>query len=171
MPYFESRLRVNFDDINEIRRRLEFCGKLDIKNLILEPKDGIHDIPIEVKRYIEDFKGMNIYYRYNLKPTNLQDFKKNINLFYFASSWYGGLRNSIRETTDIEIVTDKKRREVLEMYDCYYRYALCNSFGDMQDILYFFSDTYFPKNDKEHSGRYNNIFVKEDSPDKIVSYK
>ncbi len=72
---------MNFDDLNEIRKKLELCEKLDIKNLILEPKDKIHNISLEVKQIIKNLTRINIYYRYNLKPDNLQDFKKSIKNF------------------------------------------------------------------------------------------
>ena len=54
MSYFESRLRVNFDDLNEIKEKLELCEKLGIKNLILEPKDDVQNISLEFKRIIKN---------------------------------------------------------------------------------------------------------------------
>ncbi len=81
MSYFESRLRVNFDDLNEIKKKLELCEKLGIKNLILEPKEDIQNISLEIKRIIKDATKINIYYRHTLNPDNLQDFKKSIKRF------------------------------------------------------------------------------------------
>ena len=81
LSYFESRLRVNFNDFNEIKEKLEFCEKLGIKNLILEPKDKFQIISLELKEFIKNFTKMDIYYRYTLKPKNLQDFKKTIKSF------------------------------------------------------------------------------------------
>jgi RNase P/RNase MRP subunit p30 len=81
MSYFESRLRVNFDDLNEIKEKLELCEKLGIKNLILEPKDDVQNISLEFKRIIKNITKINIYYRHTLKPDNLQDFKKSIKRF------------------------------------------------------------------------------------------
>ncbi len=81
MSYFESRLRVNFDDLNEIKKKLELCEKLGIKNLILEPKEDIQNISLEIKRIIKDTTKINIYYRHTLNPDNLQDFKKSIKRF------------------------------------------------------------------------------------------
>lgn len=78
MSYFESRLRVNFDNLKEIEEILVFCEKLDIKNLILEPKNDIRNISLEKKKLIDTFSRINIYYRYNLKPNNLHDFRKKI---------------------------------------------------------------------------------------------
>jgi len=81
LSYFESRLRVNFDDLNEIKEKLELCEKLGIKNLILEPKDDVQNISLEFKRIIRNITKINIYYRHTLKPDNLQDFKKRIKRF------------------------------------------------------------------------------------------
>ncbi len=82
LSYFESRLRVNFNDFNEIKEKLEFYEKLGIKNLILEPKDKVQTISIELKEFIKSFTKMDIYYRFTLRPENLQDFKKKIKKFY-----------------------------------------------------------------------------------------
>lgn len=98
------------------------------------------------------------------------DHKKKLNLFFMAKAWYGGLRNSIRKMTDAELERNPARRQVLQVYDCYYRYTMTNSYQDMSDILYFFSATYFPgKGKTAPSGRYTQIFVQEESPDKIVT--
>jgi len=72
---------VNFDDLNEIKEKLELCEKLGIKNLILEPKDDVQNISLKFKRIIKNITKINIYYRHNLKPDNLQDFKKSIKRF------------------------------------------------------------------------------------------
>ncbi len=98
------------------------------------------------------------------------DHKGKLNLFYFGKSWYGGLRNELRARTDPEIETDLKRREVLSKYDCYFRYSLIGNNDDMTDILFFFAQTYFPGSAVyKPSGRYENVYVKEESPDKIVT--
>lgn len=72
---------MNFDDLNEIKEKLELCEKLGIKNLILEPKDDVQNISLEFKRIIKNITKINIYYRHTLKPDNLQDFKKRIKRF------------------------------------------------------------------------------------------
>lgn len=72
---------MNFDDLNEIKEKLELCEKLGIKNLILEPKDDVQNISSEFKRIIKNITKINIYYRHTLKPDNLQDFKKRIKRF------------------------------------------------------------------------------------------
>ena len=76
MSYFESRLRVNFEDLNEIEKTLKFCEKLDLKNLILDPKNDDVSLSLEHKHIIKNFSKINIYYRYNLKINELQHFKK-----------------------------------------------------------------------------------------------
>jgi hypothetical protein len=98
------------------------------------------------------------------------DKKGKLNLFYFGKSWYGGLRNELRARSDPELEKDAKRREVLDKFDCYFRYSLLESSDDMSDILFFFAQTYFPgTRTYKPSGRYRDIFVKEIAPDKIVT--
>ncbi len=98
------------------------------------------------------------------------DDHKQLNLFFVAKAWYGGLRNSIRKVTDPELENDPRRRRTLQERAVYYRYVIVQSFGDMADIMYFFAATYFPHGHRlEPSGRYENIFVNEISPEKIVT--
>ncbi len=98
-----------------------------------------------------------------------QDEKKKLVLLYVAKAFYGGLMNELRKRTDPELEDNQQRKQILSSRDCYYRYAPSNSYKDMSDILYFFSATYFPGKDlHEHSGRYTEIYVKEDSEDKLI---
>lgn len=99
-----------------------------------------------------------------------QDEKKKLNLFFLARAYYGGLRHSIRQRTDPELEDDAARRNVLNTYTCYYRYTILQSYNDMSDILYFFRQTYKPGDTAiQPSGRYENIFLDEQSDDKIVT--
>ena len=98
------------------------------------------------------------------------DEKKKLNLIRVSRVWYGGLRSRLRRLTDPELEEDPRRRELLEKYDCYYRYSVIHSMDDMQDILYFFASRYTPgKGKMQHSGRYAEIYLREESPDKIVT--
>lgn len=100
------------------------------------------------------------------------DEQAKLNLFCVTRSWYGGLRSSLRELTDPEIEKDPVRRQILLDYPdrLYYRYALTESLNDMNDILFFFMETYAPdSNSVQASGRYANIFVKEIDPQKLVT--
>ena len=97
------------------------------------------------------------------------DDHQKLNLFFLSKAYYGGLQNEIRRCTDLELEKDEKRRKVLEKYDIYYRWVPSNSYADLTDILYFYSSTYFPNSKKhEHSGRYIDIFVQEESTGKLV---
>jgi hypothetical protein len=98
------------------------------------------------------------------------DGKKKLNLFFVSKCWYGGLRHHIRMATDEEMEKDEKRRKIVADHDCYYRYAVHQNLTDMADLIFFFARTYFPhSNATPHSGRYEEIFVKEISPNKIVT--
>lgn len=98
------------------------------------------------------------------------DEKGKLNLYFMGKSWYGGLRHELRVHTDPELEQDAERRKRLEKYDVYYRYSLAGNNEDMADILFFFAETYFPGSDTyKASGRYETIYVKEISSDKIVT--
>ncbi|UCD01067.1 MAG: hypothetical protein JSV23_09300 [Promethearchaeota archaeon] len=81
MSYFESRLLANFDDFNDITEKLEFCEKLGIKNVILEPKSNQLTISSKIKEKIRKQTKINTYYRINLRLNNPEDFKKKIRFF------------------------------------------------------------------------------------------
>lgn len=78
LSYFESRLPVDFDKITEMFKKLEFCERLGIKNVILEPKNDLNIIPIELKTKIKKNTHLNVFFRINLRIENLEDFKKRI---------------------------------------------------------------------------------------------
>jgi hypothetical protein len=98
------------------------------------------------------------------------DDKDKLCLFYLGKSWYGGLRNELREKTDVDLEKDPARRAILDERDCWYRWSLISSSDDMADLLFFFAQTYLPGNETvHHSGRYDHIYVKEIDADKIVT--
>ena len=98
------------------------------------------------------------------------DSRKKLNFLTVGRVWYGGLRSRLRRITDPELETDERKREILASHDCYYRYTVIRSFDDMKDILFFFAGRYKPgETTIEHSGRYENIYLQERSPDKIVT--
>ncbi len=99
-----------------------------------------------------------------------QDEHRNLRLLMVSKAWYGGLRAAIRRQTDPELEVDAGRRRLLESQPCLYRYSLVESRADMDDILFFFMETYRPgAGTMQHSGRYEQIFVEEVDRDKIVT--
>jgi len=67
---------LDFEDTQEINLKLRFCKSLGIKNLILEPTKKFKLLTPELNNNIEKFPSIKLYYRFNLKPTNLNEFKK-----------------------------------------------------------------------------------------------
>ena len=104
-----------------------------------------------------------IYEVYWMDDTN------HLRMLGLGQTHYGGLRSELRRLTDPELVTDPKTRKTLEEKEIWYRYAPCHSSVMMSDVIWFFMITYFPENPKvEHSGRYENIFITESEPDKLI---
>jgi hypothetical protein len=90
--------------------------------------------------------------------------------FYVSKVWLGGLRSELRKVTDTELIEDERWKDLLENRTCYYRYVLSESFTDLSDVLFYFSEKYFPGQHRaEDSGRYDQIFVDEIEPNKIVT--
>jgi RNase P/RNase MRP subunit p30 len=89
LPYFESRLKVNIKDFDDIDKKLEFCKKLGINNLILEPINTFKQISFKLREKIIHQTKTNIYFRYNLTPNSINEFKnaiKNYNNFPYILS-------------------------------------------------------------------------------------
>lgn len=81
MSYFESRLRLDFNNTNEIKRNFNICEKLGIRNLILEPKNNMKSISSELKNKIRDSTKINIYFRITLKLKDMEAYKKALKSF------------------------------------------------------------------------------------------
>jgi len=78
MSYFESRLRLNLRNFEDIEQKLNFCKDLGIKNLILEFENGAKNITIELKEKISKSSALKIYYRTTIKPKNLDELKQRL---------------------------------------------------------------------------------------------
>ena len=98
------------------------------------------------------------------------DEKNRLRLFVIGKTDYGGLRSELRRITDPELCkTDEKARKILEEKEIWYRYSPTDSSNIMADVNWFFMQTYFPDtNSVSHSGRYQNIYIKESAPDKLI---
>lgn len=110
----------------------------------------------EIQKTVPAMAGLyELYYR---DPDGLW------RLFHYGRAWLGGLRAVIREFTDPDLMRDRKDlREILRTRPCYYRFSVCESREDLQDILYFFDGSRQEGEEaaREPSGRYAEIRIKE----------
>ena len=99
------------------------------------------------------------------------DEKKKLRLLRREHVWYGGVRGRMREAVDPVLeLKDKTLQNLLSSAKLFCRYSLSESVPDMSDILYILSDPPVrPGGPVNHSGRYKKIFVKEISPEKIIT--
>jgi len=98
------------------------------------------------------------------------DESKHLRLFFVEKTSYGGLRSEIRRVTDPELcINNEKTKKILEEKEIYFRYSTTDSAKIMDDVIWFFMQTYFPEvATLNHSGRYDNIFLKESAPDNLM---
>lgn len=85
-------------------------------------------------------------------------------LFRIERSYYGGLRAAIRERSDPALEKDPRRLALLVANEgrIYYRYVLCETGEDLDDLMFYFHESYAPgTHGLEDSGRYARIRVKE----------
>lgn len=100
------------------------------------------------------------------------DESKTLNIFCLSRAWYGGIRNTVREMCDPISLRYPEYRSFFSEHPVILRYALSDSFQDMADILYFFfSSGVLQTRESEASGRYGDIYVKEQSRDKLVTIR
>lgn len=86
-----------------------------------------------------------------------------LRLFHYGKAWLGGLRAVIREFTDPDLMKDRPDlRQVLLSHECFYRFSICNSLPDLEDLLGFFSASEKRTDERiPTSGRYEKIRIKE----------
>jgi len=98
------------------------------------------------------------------------DETKHLRLFFLGKTDFGGLRSEIRRITDPELCKNNPNaKKILEEKEIWYRYAPTDSSNIMSDVLWYFMQEYFPENTSiNHSGRYENIFLKESAPEKLI---
>lgn len=103
-----------------------------------------------------------VYYR---------DEKDKLNLFCLQRSWYGGLRAMLRERCDPAVERDPWRLSILVKWRdrIYYRWTNSESFSDMADVMFFFTETLIPGGGTEPSKRFDRIFVNEIDAGKLVT--
>lgn len=100
------------------------------------------------------------------------DEKGKLNLFCLQRSWYGGLRAMLRERCDPAIEQDPFRLSILVKWRerIYYRWTHSDSKADMDDVMFFFVDTYAPGSaGVEPSGRFEWIYVNEVDAGNLVT--
>ena len=78
MSYFESRLRLNTNNFEEIEQKLHFCKLLGIQNIIVELENYGKKKQPDLKRKIEEINNVNINYRTTINPKNLESLINNL---------------------------------------------------------------------------------------------
>ena len=78
MSYFESRLKVDARDFKEIEQKLHFCKLLGVQNVIVELENNGGQMRPELKRRIAEIPNINVNYRTNIKPKNLEHLIKEL---------------------------------------------------------------------------------------------
>ena len=110
----------------------------------------------DIQKTVPAMAGLyELYYR---------DDGNSCHLFHYGRAWLGGLRAVIREFTDPDLMKDRPDiRDILKARPCYYRFTVCESREDMEDILYYFAGFRRKGADtvRVSSGRYGEIRVKQ----------
>ena len=78
MSYFESRLRVKTNNFKEIEQKLRFCKLLGVQNVIVEFENNQEKMQPDLKRRIEEITNVNVKYRTNIYPKNLDNLIKKL---------------------------------------------------------------------------------------------
>jgi len=78
LSYFESRLRVKTNNFKEIEQKLHFCKLLGVQNVIVELENNREKMQPDLKRRIEEITNINVKYRTNINPKNLESLIKKL---------------------------------------------------------------------------------------------
>ncbi|MBN1800736.1 MAG: hypothetical protein JW891_04475 [Candidatus Lokiarchaeota archaeon] len=78
MSYFESRLRININDFQDIKDKLQLCKVLGINIVILESITDENIVPQQLRNKIDEITDLKIYYRINIKQERKENLKKKI---------------------------------------------------------------------------------------------
>ncbi|MBY9003016.1 MAG: hypothetical protein KGD73_03510 [Candidatus Lokiarchaeota archaeon] len=78
MSYFESRLRLDMENFEEIKNKFSVCEKLGIRNVIVEPVGNFRNLGTDLREKLESLTKMHIYYRISLQPKNVDDLKNKL---------------------------------------------------------------------------------------------
>jgi len=119
LSYFESRLKVDFQDNHEIAEKLSICRQLGIKNVILEPKTKFLEYQEQINEILENHTYINIFLRCNIEADSLKRLKNSLKDF-MNSSYIVSVESSNKEVqlfaakdSRIDIVSFSKQ-EVLK---------------------------------------------------------
>jgi RNase P/RNase MRP subunit p30 len=69
---------VNTSSFNEIEQKLHFCQLLGIQNVIIELESNGEKMQSDLKRRIEEINNINVKYRINIYPKNLESLIKEL---------------------------------------------------------------------------------------------
>lgn len=123
--------------------------------------------PAEIYALIRSAPSMaGIYELYYREPSGI------LKQISFSMAWYGGLRENLRRDIDPSLLDDAPVQQALVAANkCFYRFSLCESIRDMEDLCFFFSSKRPPDRSKPpgHSGRYRKIYVRELDSGKLVT--
>ncbi len=78
MSYFESRLRLNVENFEEIKNKFTICEKLGIKNVIIEPIGKLKNLGIDLREKLESLTKMHLFYRTCFRPKNVDELKNKL---------------------------------------------------------------------------------------------
>lgn len=78
MTYYEARLKVNFDSFEDVKKKLEFCGLVGIRNLIIEPLNNSKKVKSDLMKKVRSITSINVYFRFNLSIKSIKEFKRRI---------------------------------------------------------------------------------------------
>ncbi len=91
-----------------------------------------------------------------------EDERRKLRIFSWGQAWYGGLRGKLAESIDQDHEPLQARKEILEHRRLWYRYVLCESWGDLQDLFCLYEQIFNPNEPPPaSSGRFQFLHLRE----------
>ena len=93
-----------------------------------------------------------------------EDELRKLHVFSWGQCWYGGLRGKLAEVIDQDHEPLQVRKKIIETRRLWYRYVLCESWGDLQDLFCLYEQIAHPKEPPPpSSGRFRLLHLRENS--------
>ncbi len=81
MPYYEPRLSLELENFSSMEKYFKLCEILGMKNLIVELNKSPKNLEPDLIDKIRMLTKLNLNFRFNLKPVNMNQFKKDLKIY------------------------------------------------------------------------------------------
>lgn len=141
----------------------QFYPELHVRKMVIGPDAHYHLPWTPLKKADRHEVSLKVPALAGIFEIFYQDEKKHQILLTLEAAWYGSVQSKIREKIDSELEGSPGKKTILEDRPLYYRFVLCDSWPDIQDIMGYLIKKYRGEvPGLRDSGRYRRVYLKQD---------